>query len=231
MMKKHIINPDYQLYPGVTYAATAAQVAEQILDQYGLHSDGHEVAGPFSLLAFTEHCPFIQDAMDKATPKEHGLHHNTALSTTARAVIAGLSEPDDRRLREVVFCECVLQNDSAMDKIPLDIKITNVNITLNEQYLHMDRAEWEDALRNYASTMSELIDKDRLIKHDLGNQIVLQIHFNLNRKDDRVIATGTGTIASKTSGYSSHMLFQADLTIQANSDASQQVLLATTADE
>ena len=228
MMKKPIINPDYELYPGVTYGAIAAQAADQILDQYGLTYNGQEVTGPFLLLAFTEHCPFIQDAMDKAAPKDHGLHHNTALSTTARAVIASLSEPDGRRLREVVFYECILQNDSAMDKIPLDIKVTNVNVTLNDQYLRMDRAEWEDALRNHASTMSELIDEARLVEHDLGNQIVLQIYFNLNQEENRVIATGTGTIASKTSGDQSHMLFQADLTIQANSDAAQQVLLATT---
>ena len=229
-MEKTIINPDYNLYPGVTYAATAARVADQILDQYGLAPTGHEVAGPFSLLAFAEHCPFIQDAMDKAAPKEYGLQHNTALNVTATAVIAGLSEPDGRRLREIVFYQCVLQNDPQMDKIPLDIKVKHVNVTLNQQYLHMDQAEWKNALRNYASTMSELIDNDRVVKHDLGKQIVLQIHFDLIRKANRVIATGTGTIVSKNSGDKNYMLFQAHLTIQANSDAAQQVLLATTAD-
>ena len=230
MMKQPIINPDYQLYPGVTYAATAARVADQILDQYGLPPNGHKVAGPFAFLTLTERCPFIQDAMDKAAPREHGLHHNTALDTTAEAVVAGLSEANGRRLRDVVFYECVLQNDSVMDNIPLDIKVTNVNVTINDKYIRMDQAGWKDALRNYASTMSELIDKDRFIKHDLGNQIALQIYFDLHRKANRIIATGTGKIESKTSGHHSQTLFQANLTIQANSDAAQQVLLATTAD-
>ncbi len=230
MMKKPIINPDHELYPSVTYAATAARVADRILDQYGLPSNGHEVAGPFSLLAFAEHCPFIQDAMDKAAPRERGLHHNTALDATAEAVIASLSEPDSRRLREIVFHECVLQNDSTMDVIPMEVEVTNVNVTLNGQYLRMDWAEWEDALQNYANTMTEFLAADRLVEHDLGNGVMLQIHFNLNRRDDRVIATGTGTIASKASGDQSHVLFQADLTIHATADAAQQGLLAATAE-
>ena len=93
MMKKTTINPDYQLYPGMTYAATAARVADQTLDQCGLPSNNHEVAGPFSLLAFTEQCPFIQDAMDKAAPREHGLHHNTALNATARNLAGNPDSP------------------------------------------------------------------------------------------------------------------------------------------
>ena len=145
-------------------------------------------------------------------------------------MIASLSKPDTRRLSEIVFQECVLHNDSTTDGIRVEVKVTNVNVTLNGQYRRMDGTEWEDALQNYATTMKEFLTEDRLTEQELGNGIVLQIHFNLHRRDDCVIATGTGTITSKASSDQSPVLFQADLTIHATADAAQQALLAATAE-
>ena len=115
-----------------------------------------------------------------------------------------------------------------LSETPVGVSIIGVDITLQPNFVTMTRDDWENAFKQYANTLAELIAEERSIQLNVAAGIDLDLHFHVTVDNaDRITATGTGILVKHGEDAShAELMFQAHIRINADDAGIQAILVS-----